>query len=153
MFKADFIQHLDLGSSPTGNCLFTLAIPHFFESLSDTVLRVLPSLVVTDRNVVNVQMGRYLVHVQDSVKNVKVRVTTLETFHILFQAVGNELKILGVVPRIFFFADLNYVLIKALSFVGGSSDSIARFYSKKMLIVAAVNLAVITFMFSIITLG
>ena len=122
MFKADFIQHLNLGSSPMGNCLFTLAIPHFFESLSDTVLRVLPSLVVANRNVVNVQMGSRLVHVQDSVKNVKVGITTLETFHILFQAVGNELKILGAVPRIFFFADLNYVLIKALSFVGGSYD-------------------------------
>ena len=81
MFKADFIQHLDLGSSPTCNSLLTLTEAHFFQSLSDTVLNVLPSLIVTDRNVVDVQVWRGFVHVQDSVKNVKVGVAILETFY------------------------------------------------------------------------
>ena len=54
MFKADFVQHLDLGGSPTGNSLLAFAVPHFFECLSDAVLNVLTSLIVTDRNVVDV---------------------------------------------------------------------------------------------------
>ena len=56
MFKADFVQHLDLGNSPTGNCLLAFTEAHFFQSLGDAILRVLPSLVVTDWNVVDVQV-------------------------------------------------------------------------------------------------
>lgn len=77
----------------------------------------------------------------------------MKSFHVLFQAIGNELKILSAVPRIFLLADLNNVLIKALAFVGCGADSVAGGYTEKMLIVAAVNLAVITLLFGVITLG
>lgn len=153
MFKADFVQHLDLGSSPTGNSLLALTVPHFFQSLGDTVLRVLSTLVVPDGNVVDVQVGSCLVHVQDGVKNVKVRIASLETLHVLFQAVSHKLKVLCAVTRIFHFADLNNVLIKALTFVGSGADSVAGFYTKEMLVIAAVNLAIVTLLFGIVTLG
>lgn len=90
---------------------------------------------------------------QDSIKNVKVRVAFLKSFHVLFKAIGNELKILSAVPRIFLLADLNNVLIKALAFVGCGADSVAGGYTEKMLVVAAVNFAVITLLFRIVTLG
>ena len=99
------------------------------------------------------QVWSCFVHVQDSVKNIEVRVAILETFHVLFQAVGNELKILSAVTRIFLLADLNNVLIKALALIGSGADCVARFHTKEMLIITAVNLAVITLLFGIVTLG
>ena len=151
MFKADSVQHFDLGSSPTGNSHFSLAVPHFFQSLCDTVLNVLSSLVVTDRNVVDVQVRCCLVHVQDSVKNVKVRIAFLETFHVLFQAVSHKLKVLSAVTRILTLSDLNNVLIKALAFVGGSADSVAGLDTKKVFVVAALNIAVVTLLLGVVT--
>ena len=153
MFKANSVQYFDLGSSPTGNSLLALAVPHFFQSLGDAVLRVLPSLVMTDRNVVDVQMRGGFVHVQNSVKNVKVGIAIPETFHVLIQAVSHKLKILSAISRILTFSNLHNVLIEALAFVGGDADSIARFYTKKMLVIAAVNLAIVTLLFGIVTLG
>ena len=67
---------------------------------SDTVLNVLPSLIVTDRNVVDVHVRCCFVHVQDSVENVEVGIAFLKSLHILFQAIGNKLKILSAVSRI-----------------------------------------------------
>ena len=151
MFKTYLVQHFHLSSSPTGNSLLALAEAHFFQSLGDTVLNVLPSLVVTDRNVVDVQVGSCFVHVQDSVKNVKVWVAILETFHVLFQAVSHKLKVLSAVSRIFHLADLHNVLIKALTFVGSSADSIAGLHAKKVFIVAAVDHTIISFLPSIIS--
>lgn len=153
MFKADFIQHLNFDSSPTGNSLLACAVPHLFESLGDTVLNVLPSLVMPDRNVVDVQMWRGFVHVQDSVKNVEVGIAILETFHVLFQAICNELKVLGAITRIFLFADLHHVLIEAFTLVGCGADCITRFDTKEVFVVAAVNLAIVTLLFCVITLG
>ena len=136
-----------------GNSLLAFTVAHLFESLFDTVLNVLTTLVVTDRNVVDVQVGSRLVHVQDSIKNVVVRIAILESFHVLFQAVSHKLKVLSAVTRIFNLADLNNVLIKALTFVGGSADSVAGLHTKKVFVVAAVNLAVITLLFGIVTFG
>ena len=87
---------------------------------------------------------------QDSVKNVKVWVAILETFHVLFQAVSHKLKVLSAVSRIFHLADLHNVLIKALTFVG-SADSIAGLHAKKVFIVAAVDHTIISFLPSIIS--
>ena len=153
MFKADFIQHLDLGSSPAGNSLLAFAVPHFFQSLGDTILNVLTTLVMPDRNVVDVQVRCCFVHVQDSVENVEVGIAFLKSLHILFQAIGNKLKILSAVSRILTLSDLHNVLIKALTFVGGSADSVAGLHTKKVFVVAAVNLAIVTLLFGIVTLG
>ena len=153
MFKADLIQHLDLGSSPTGDSLLAFTEAHFFQSLGDAVLRVLPSLVMTDRNVVDVKMRGGFVHVQNSVKNIEVWIAIPETFHVLFQAVSHKLKVLSAVTRILTLTDLHNILIKALAFVGGSADSVTGFHTKKVFVVAAVNLAVVTLLFCIVTLG
>jgi len=153
VFKAVLIQHFDLGSSPTGNSLLPFTEAHFFQSLGDTVLCVLPTLVMPNRNVVNVQVWSCLVHVQDGIKNIEVRVAILETFHVLFQAISHKLKVLSAVSRIFHLANLHNVLIKALTFVGGSADSVAGFYPKEILVIASLNLAVVTLLFGIITLG
>ena len=99
------------------------------------------------------QVRSRLVHMQDSVKNVKVRVAILETFYVLFQAVSHKLKVLCAIAGILTLSNLHNVLIKALTFVGGSADSVAGFYSKEMLVIAAVNLAVITLLLCIVTLG
>lgn len=90
---------------------------------------------------------------QNGIKNVKVRIAFLETFHVLFQAVSHKLKVLSAVSRIFHLADLNNVLIKALAFVGSSADSVARLDTKKMFVVAAVNLAIVTLLLGVVTLG
>ena len=90
---------------------------------------------------------------QDSVKNVEVRVAILKTFHVLFQAVSHELKVLSTVTRIFLFADLNHVLIETLTLVGCGADCITRLDTKEVFVVAAVNLAIITLLFCVITLG
>ena len=101
----------------------------------------------------NVQVWSCLVHVQDGIKNIEVRVAILETFHVLFQAISHKLKVLSAVSRIFHLANLHNVLIKALTFVGGSADSVAGFYPKEILVIASLNLAVVTLLFGIITLG
>ena len=90
---------------------------------------------------------------QDSVKNVEVRIAILETFHVLFQAISNELKVLSAVSRILTLSDLHNVLIKALAFVGGSADSVAGLHTKKVFVVAAMNLAIVTLLFGIVTLS
>ena len=90
---------------------------------------------------------------QDGIENIEVRIAILETFHVLFQAVSHKLKVLCAVTRIFYLADLHNVLIKALTFVGGSADSIAGFYPKEMLVIASLNLAVVTLLLCVITLG
>ena len=90
---------------------------------------------------------------QDGIENVEVRIAILETFHVLFQAVSHKLKVLCAVSRILTFSDLHNILIKALALVGGSTDSVAGLHPKKVFVVAAVNLAVVTLLFGIVTLG
>ena len=90
---------------------------------------------------------------QDSVKNIEIRIAILKTFHVLFQAVSNKLKVLCAVTRIFHLSDLHNVLIKALAFVGGSADGVAGLHTKKVFVVAAMYHTIISFLPSIISLG
>ena len=106
-----------------------------------------------DRNVVDVQVRRGFVHVQDGVKNVEVWVASLETFHVLFQTFRNELKVLSAVARIFLLADLHHVLIEALTFVGCGADCVTGLDTKEVLVIAVMNLAIVTFLFRIVSLG
>ena len=99
------------------------------------------------------QVWSCLVHVQDGIKNIEVRVAILETFHVLFQAISHKLKVLSAVSRIFHLANLHNVLIKALTFVGGSADSVAGLHTKKVFVVAAVYHTIIPFLPSIISLS
>lgn len=69
-----------------------------------------------------------------------------------FQAISYKLKVLSAETRIFLFADLHHVLIEALTLVGCGADGIARLDTKEMFAVTAVNLAVVTFLFGIVTL-
>ena len=97
--------------------------------------------------------NRSVAALQDSVKNVKIGIAILETFHVLFQAVSHKLKVLSAVTRIFHLADLNNVLIKALTFVGSGADSVAGLHTKKVFVVASVYHTIISFLPSIISLS
>lgn len=116
------------------------------------ILNVLTSLVMPDRNVVKVQMGSRLVHVQDSVKNVKIWVAILETLHVLFQAISHKLFIFRSDARILTLSDLHHHFVKTLLVESIDLDRVAGLTAEKVFIVVT-DLAIISFLTGIISLG
>jgi hypothetical protein len=89
---------------------------------------------------------------QDGVKNVEVGIAFLESFHVLFQAIRNELFVLCSNARILTLADLHHHFIKALLVESIYLDRVAGLAAEKVFIVVT-DLAIISFLPGIITHG
>ena len=143
-------EHKIFRLPPFCDSVLSAAITHFFQSLRNAVLRVNATLVMSHRNIVDVQVRRFLVKMYDRIENVKVGIPFGKSTHILAKAGGCFFSRFCAYARIFHSSELDKVFIKTLAFVGRSQLCFRNRLSELIFKIAVFDLSVTPLLLCII---
>ena len=104
-----------------------------------------------DRDIVNMQVRRSFVNVENGVENKEIRVALGKSLHIFGKTFGGSFCVGCAYPRIAPVAYLHNIFVKALTFICGGNHVIAGCMGECIAEIPVFDTAVCSFLFCIVT--
>ena len=151
VFSTNIAENSPLLESPAVDRSCIMTEVHFLKSFRHSIPGIKTSVIVTNRNVVDMQVRRCFIEVHHRIEHIEIRISFLETLHVFFQASDSNFRIGSADTCIVLRADLHQVFIEALLLVRSGDNALARLTVEQVQEVV-VDHAILSFLMSVVSL-
>ncbi len=148
---ANIPQHFPLPEPPAVVGVSVISEAHLVKRLVLCVANFNPSAVMSEWDIVDVQMGSCFIEVHDRIEHIEVRISRLKTLHIFTQTLRRYLRIGSADSRIVFRSDIDEMFIETFLLVCPLDHALA-WRTVEQVFKVVIDLTVISFLPSVVSL-